>query len=230
MENTEQYVEAKALIDSGCTGCAINREFVNKHKIKREKLSRQLRVLNADGSENSSGRITHHTEIMMRMGKIHWEKMDFGITKLDDHDIFLGFDWLMEHNPEINWKTGGIRFSRCPDKCKEMEKFRRSNISMDIKITEHLAKGNKEWREIVPAAYHKFTKAFEEGQYNKLPEHRIWDHKIDFKEGTDLNKLQCRIYPLTKQEEEEMNKFIDENLESGRIRVSQSQIASPFLS
>src|ERR1700733_11876785 len=123
MENTEQYVEAKALIDSGCTGCAINREFVNKHKIKREKLSRQLRVLNADGSENSSGRITHHTEIMMRMGKIHWEKMDFGITKLDDHDIFLGFDWLMEHNPEINWKTGGIRFSRCPDKCKEMEKF-----------------------------------------------------------------------------------------------------------
>src|SRR3984885_8515892 len=124
--------------------------------------------------------------------------------------------------------TGGIRFSRCPDKCKEMEKFRRSNISMDIKITEHLAKGNKEWKEIVPEAYHGFTKAFEEGQYNKLPEHRIWDHKIDFKEGTDLNKLQCRIYPLTKQEEEEMNKFIDENLESGRIRVSQSQIVSPF--
>jgi len=29
---------------------------------------------------------------------------------------------------------------------------------------------------------HGFTKAFEEGQYNKLPEHRIWDHKIDFKE------------------------------------------------
>src|ERR1700733_9918066 len=111
MEDTEQYVEAKALIDSGCTGCAINREFINKHKIKREKLTCQLRVLNADGSENSSGRITHHTEIMMRMGKIHWEKMDFGITKLDDHDIFLGFDWLMEHNPEINWKTGGIRFS-----------------------------------------------------------------------------------------------------------------------
>jgi hypothetical protein len=33
---------------------------------------------------------------------------------------------------------------------------------------------------------------------------------------------------LTRQEEEEMNKFIDENLESGRIRVSQSQITSPF--
>ena len=93
---------------------------------------------------------------------------------------------------------------------------------MDIKITEHLAKGNKDWKEIVPEAYHGFTKAFEEHGFNKLPEHQIWDHKIEFKEGTDLNKLQCWIYPLTKQEEEEMNKFIDENLETGRIRVSQS--------
>jgi len=39
----------------------------------------------------------------------------------------------------------------------------------------------------------------------------------------DLNKLQWLNYPLTRQEEEEMNKFIDENLESGRIRVSQSK-------
>jgi hypothetical protein len=191
MKDTEQYVEAKALIDSGCTGCAIDRDFVNKHKINQEKLQHKLKVLNADGTENSSGRITHHTEVMMCMGKTHLEEMDFSITKLDDHDIFLGFDWLMEHNPEINWKAGGIRFSRCPDKCKEMERIRRSNISMDIKITEHLAKANKEWKEIVPMAYHRFTKAFKEGQYNKLPEHGIWDHKIDFKEGTDLNKLQC---------------------------------------
>ena len=92
MKDTEQYIEAKALIDSGCTGCAIDRDFVNKKKIKREKLQRNLRVLNADGTENSAGRITHHAEVMMRMGKVHWEEMDFGITKLDDHDIFLGFD------------------------------------------------------------------------------------------------------------------------------------------
>jgi hypothetical protein len=95
-KDTEQYIEARALIDSGSTRCAIDRDFVNKYKIKREKLQHQLRVLNADGSENSSGRITHHTKIMMRMGKIHWEEMDFGITKLDNHDIFLGFDWLMD--------------------------------------------------------------------------------------------------------------------------------------
>jgi len=33
---------------------------------------------------------------------------------------------------------------------------------------------------------------------------------------------------ITKKEEEEMNKFIDENLATGRIRRSESEIASPF--
>jgi len=77
MKDTEQYVEAKALIDSGCTRCAIDREFVNKNHIKREKLQHKLKVLNVDGTENSSGRITHHTEVMMRMGSVHWGRNGF---------------------------------------------------------------------------------------------------------------------------------------------------------
>ncbi|HEV7738705.1 MAG TPA: retropepsin-like aspartic protease, partial [Chlamydiales bacterium] len=227
-KDTGKYVEAKALIDSGCTGSAIDRDFVKKHQINRQRLPHNLKVLNADGTENSAGRITHHVPLMMRIGQKHWEEVDFGITKLDDHDIFLGYDWLASHNPEINWATGGIRFSRCSNECEQMEVFRRSNISMDIKITEHLAKEKKEWKEIVPKEYHQYPEVFEEVQFNKLPEHRVWDHKIDFVEGTDLSKLQCRVYPLTKEEDKEMNKFIDENLATGRIVRSESEIASPF--
>ena len=95
-----------------------------------------------------------------------------------------------------------------------MEQFQRSDISMDIKITEHLAK-EKDWKEIIPACYHEFPEVFEETVFNKLPEHRAWDHTIDFVEGVNLKELQCPIYPLNKQEELEMNKFIDENLASG---------------
>ena len=122
-KDTNQYVEARALIDSGCTGCAIDRDFVRKNQINRGKLPHSLKVLNADGTENSSGRITHHSTLMMRMGQKHWEEVDFGITKLDDHDIFLGYDWLAQHNPEINWSTGGIRFSRCSEECEKLEAF-----------------------------------------------------------------------------------------------------------
>src|SRR5882757_3999898 len=38
-QDTNQYVKAKALIDSGCTGCAISRSFIKKHQINRVKLN-----------------------------------------------------------------------------------------------------------------------------------------------------------------------------------------------
>src|SRR5882757_3366778 len=154
--------------------------------------------------------------------------MDFGITELEGHDIFLGYDWLQYHNPEINWKTGAICFSRCPNTCGELERFHRSNILMDIKISEHLSKGKKDWKEIVPESYHAFPEVFKDGVFENLPEHRIWDHEIEFVKGADLNTVKCPIYPLNKQEEEEMSRFIDENLKTGCIRPSKSQIASPF--
>src|SRR3981189_2735874 len=31
--------------------------------------------------------------------------------------MILGFTWLREHNPEINWQTKEVRMSRCPPQC-----------------------------------------------------------------------------------------------------------------
>ena len=43
-----------------------------------------------------------------------------------------------------------------------------------------------------------------------------------------MEKLKGKVYPLSPREQEEMQKFIDENLTTGRIRPSKSPIASPF--
>jgi len=37
---------------------------------------------------------------------------------LNSIDMFLGYDWLVKHNPEVNWNTETIQFTRCPKKCK----------------------------------------------------------------------------------------------------------------
>ena len=29
----------------------------------------------------------------------------------------IGIPWLGRHNPEIDWKTGEVKMTRCPDKC-----------------------------------------------------------------------------------------------------------------
>ena len=32
--------------------------------------------------------------------------------------MFLEHDWLVKHNPEVNWKNGTIKFMRCLGSCK----------------------------------------------------------------------------------------------------------------
>ena len=36
---------------------------------------------------------------------------------LRKQDVILGFTWLQEHNPEIDWWTWKVVMSWCPDKC-----------------------------------------------------------------------------------------------------------------
>jgi len=32
--------------------------------------------------------------------------------------MFLRHNWLVKHNPEVNWKNGTIKFTRCLGSCK----------------------------------------------------------------------------------------------------------------
>ena len=31
--------------------------------------------------------------------------------------VILGMPWLEHHNPEIDWKTGEVKMTRCPEEC-----------------------------------------------------------------------------------------------------------------
>ena len=31
--------------------------------------------------------------------------------------MILGMPWLTHHNPEIDWKTGEVKMTRCPEEC-----------------------------------------------------------------------------------------------------------------
>jgi len=59
-----------------------------------------------------------------------------------------------------------------------------------------------------------------------MPERKTWDHAIDLK--TDFIPKDCKIYPLSSEEQKEQDKFLEENLRKGYIRPSKSPMASPF--
>ena len=68
-----------------------------------------------DGTCNEAGSITEIVDTILWYG--HMEHTSFAVTNLRKQDIILRFNWLQEHNPEIDWQTCKVVMSRCPDKC-----------------------------------------------------------------------------------------------------------------
>jgi len=65
------------------------------------KLSHKVRVLNADGTENKAGWITHHVMLNMRMGEKHWEEMDFELQNWKDmmcSSDMIGFNIIIRRS------------------------------------------------------------------------------------------------------------------------------------
>jgi hypothetical protein len=105
------------LIDSGCTTSLINNKYALVNRIELFPLTKPIRILNADGSENHKGLITHYAKIWIMIGE-HIEVCPLLSAQLGvDKPIFLGHNWLTHHNPDINWRRGTVAFSCCPESC-----------------------------------------------------------------------------------------------------------------
>jgi len=53
-----------------------------------------------------------------------------------------------------------------------------------------------------------------------MPTRKVWDHAIDVKKGFVLRK--GKVYPLSREEREEVRNFIEEQLRKGYIQLSKS--------
>jgi len=115
--DTHEGITVKALLDSSATGMFIDKKIVAKYRFKLQKLERPVTVRNIDGTNNSRGAITHQVEVNVYY-KNHIERMRIDVCDLGRTDVILGMLWLQVHNPEINWKTGEVRVTRCPPICR----------------------------------------------------------------------------------------------------------------
>ena len=83
----------KALLDSGCTGLAMNKKFVEKHSISTKKVARPIPIYNADGTRNEAGSIREYVEIRMVI-QDHVERIQLAVTNTRNSDLFMGLEWL----------------------------------------------------------------------------------------------------------------------------------------
>ena len=68
---------------------------------------------------------------------------------------------------------------------------------------------------------------FSEEKAQRSPPSRPWDHAIDFKNGAP-DAIDCKVYPMTRTEDDALDKFIDEQLAKGYIHPSISPYALSF--
>ena len=92
---------------------------------------------------------------------------------------------------------------------------------------EEVAKSEVEAKKLVLEKFHKWIKVFGKKQSERMPTRKLWDHVIDVKEGFMPRK--GKVYPLSREEREEVRKFVKEQLRKGYIRPSKSlQVAPVF--
>jgi len=107
-------LEVKALVDSGCTHTGIDKQLVKNKRIQTKSINFSFEVFNADGTKN--GEVTRVAPLEIEING-HKETLEAAVTDLDGMDMFLGHDWLVKHNLEVNWRNGTIKFTRCPGNC-----------------------------------------------------------------------------------------------------------------
>ena len=110
----QEGITVEALLDSGATGLVISSEFAKKQGFKLKKLERLINVRNIDGSFNKKGPIENMVEVNIYYQEYR-KKTEIDVIREQKWTVILGMPWLAHHNPEIDWRTGEVKITRCPE-------------------------------------------------------------------------------------------------------------------
>jgi len=115
--DTSELHSVKALLDSRATGSFIDRDFVCSKGINTRTLSRNILVFNVDGFPNEAGQISEVVDVLLCY-KTHSERMLLAISRLGKQSLILGYNWLKDHNPKVDWEKGEVEITHCPLRCE----------------------------------------------------------------------------------------------------------------
>jgi len=115
--DTSELHSVKALLDCRATGSFIDRDFVHLKGINTWTLSCNIPIFNVDGSPNEAGQISEVVDIVLRY-KTYSKRMLLAVSGLGKQSLILGYDWLKNHNPRIDWEKEEVEMTRCSLQCE----------------------------------------------------------------------------------------------------------------
>ena len=210
----------------------INEQLVKDKKIPTKPVNFKREVFNADGTKNREVTKVAPLEIEINGYK---ETLEAAVTDLDGTDMFLGHDWLVKHNLEVNWKNSTIKFMRCPGNCmmKHEDIWFKTRRTKETETKDTTTQNNREIGkepdktnpEDLPEYIQPFTHLFNKKKFKKLLKRWEWDHKRNLTDKAP-KELNAKAHAMTLKEEEALNQWLDEQLKAGLIVESKSRYAA----
>jgi len=139
--------------------------------------------------------------------------------------------WEKQEEEEVKKEVGKKKEKKEKKKKKKQKKGKTVKVR---KVTEEweiwdeeeeVAKSEAEARKLVLEKFHRWIKMFGKKQSERMPTRKLWDHAIDVKEGFMPRK--GKVYPLSREEREEVREFMKKQLRKGYIRPSKSLQMAP---
>ncbi len=128
-------LKVKVLVDSGYMYTGINEQLVKDKRIPTKLIDFSFEVFNANRTKN--GEVTKVVSLEIKINR-HKKTLEVAVTDLDGTNMFLGHDWLVKHNLEVNWKNRTIKFMRCPGNCM----IKHKDIQFKTKRTKEMETKN----------------------------------------------------------------------------------------
>jgi hypothetical protein len=204
-QNQHTTVAGRALIDSGAMENFINYRMVVWWRLQTKNLWCPRKVYNVDGTKNQGGIIDKSCVLHVQWGEQQVTQR-FYVTNLGQDHVILGYPWLQEFNPDVNWEEGrlvgeevkleeiGVAWMNYREQWTEIGK---THFAQDwaIQGREQRQQGSVEARGI-PDEYQCHCKVFSDQQATRFPPSRPEDHAIKLIPGAP-ETINCKVYPLT---------------------------------
>ena len=98
-------------------------------------------------SLNKEGPIEHIVEVNIYF-KGHRKRTEIDVIGGQKWTVILGMLWLVYHNPEIDWKTGEVKMTRCLEECgKQWRLVQRKSGWEKQKEEEAKEEAERKWEE-----------------------------------------------------------------------------------
>lgn len=212
----------QALVDSGAEGNFLDQQVAELAGIPTEPLDTPRDALTVD--DRVLAHVTQRTvPVTLVLSGNHSETTQFLLISSAKTPLILGFPWLAQHNPHIDWSQG--RITNWSVKCHEL--CLQSALSpVDGAPAPPIPSPESPDLSDVPKAYHDLAEVFSKDKALSLPPHRPYDCAIELLPNATLPT--SRLYNLSQPEHKTMESYIRDSLAAGIIRPSKSPLGAGF--